>query len=223
MATVFLTGGTGYLGQATTRTLLARGHRVVVLARPESRSRATAASEIVVGDALQGDSYAALIPVGATLIHLVGPPNPGPGKGASFERVDLGSVQAMIPAAQRAGIAQVVYVSVAHPAPVMHDYIDARMRAEALLRRSGLPVTVLRPWYVLGPGHRWPYLLQPLYWIGERLPATRETARRLGLITLRQMVDAIVHAAEHAPTSGWRTLDVSAIRALRVSASSASS
>ena len=23
--------------------------------------------------------------------------------------------------------------------------------------------TILRPWYVLGPGHRWPYALKPMY------------------------------------------------------------
>jgi len=43
-----------------------------------------------------------------------------------------------------------IYVSVAHPAPVMSDYIAARLEAEALLRDSGMKVTILQPWYVLG-------------------------------------------------------------------------
>ena len=78
---------------------------------------------------------------------------------------------------RRRGAAQArrfVYVSVAHPAPVMHAYIDVRVRVEQLLRESPLPCTVLRPWYVLGPGHRWPYLLIPLYWL------LRELCRQLG-------------------------------------------
>jgi uncharacterized protein YbjT (DUF2867 family) len=90
-------------------------------------------------------------------------------------------------------------VSVAHPAPVMKAYTAARAEGEALLAAAGLRATILRPWYVLGPGHRWAYALAPLYWMAERVPSTRETARRLGLVTLGQMVAALVHAVEHPP------------------------
>jgi nucleoside-diphosphate-sugar epimerase len=143
----------------------------------------------------------------------VGTPHPGPGKGASFQHIDLGSVREMVPAATAAGVRHVVYVSVAHPAPIMHAYIAARASAESLLRDAALPTTVLRPWYVLGPGHRWPYLLLPLYWLWERREATRDRARRLGLVTLAQMVAALVHAVEHPVLAGTRILDVPAIRA----------
>jgi len=34
---------------------------------------------------------------------------------------------------------------------------------------------VVRPWYVLGPGHWWPYALVPFYWIAELLPPARES------------------------------------------------
>ena len=64
---------------------------------------------------------------------------------------------------------------------------------------------------VLGPGHRWPYLLLPGYWLLERLPATRDGARRLGLVTLEQMVNALQFAIE-SPITGVRALDVPAIR-----------
>jgi len=52
---------------------------------------------------------------------------------------------------------------------------------------------------VLGPGHRWPALLLPLYALFERLPATRDATRRLGLVTLEQMVSALAYAVEHPP------------------------
>jgi hypothetical protein len=65
---------------------------------------------------------------------------------------------------------------------------------------------------VLGPGHRWPYLLLPGYWLAEHLPATRESARRLGLVTLAQMLAALVFAVEH-PATGIRVVDVPGIRA----------
>jgi hypothetical protein len=77
-----------------------------------------------------------------------------------------------------------------------------------------LTATFVRPWYVLGPGHRWPYLLAPFYAAAEWLPATRDGARRLGLVTLAQMTRALVAAAESPPAAGTRRIvDVPGIRA----------
>jgi hypothetical protein len=45
-----------------------------------------------------------------------------------------------------------------------------------MVRESGMNATILRPWYVLGPGRQWPLLLKPMYWLMERIPATRESA-----------------------------------------------
>jgi uncharacterized protein YbjT (DUF2867 family) len=80
-----------------------------------------------------------------------------------------------------------------------------------MIRESGLNATILRPWYVLGPGRRWPVILKPIYWLMERIPATRESARRLGLVTIEQMVAALVRSVEH-PAQGVRILNVPDIR-----------
>ena len=77
---------------------------------------------------------------------------------------------------------------------------------------SGLRHTIVRPWYMLGPGHRWPYALLPIYWLMERLPSTRASAQRLGLVTLPQMVDTLVHAVENPPAHS-RIVEVPEIRA----------
>jgi uncharacterized protein YbjT (DUF2867 family) len=94
----------------------------------------------------------------------------------------------------------------------MRAYVAARAEAEAAIRASGMDATILRPWYVLGPGHWWPYALVPGYWLAERLPPTRETARRLGLVTVGQMVAALVAAVER-PARGVRVVEVPEIRA----------
>jgi nucleoside-diphosphate-sugar epimerase len=94
---------------------------------------------------------------------------------------------------------------------VLGDALRAETFAHAIAP-GGLPATVLRPWYVVGPGHWWPVVLYPLYAVGEWLPATRAGARRLGLVTLAQLVAALVHAVEHPP-GGVRLVDVPAIRA----------
>ena len=100
------------------------------------------------------------------------------------------------------GLAHLVYVSVAHPAPMMHAYIEVRSEGESTIARAGLTATVVRPWYVLGPGHWWPIVLIPLYALCELVPSTRATARRLGLVTIGQMVRALVNAVEHPPPRG---------------------
>ena len=200
---VFVTGGTGYIGHALLEALLARGHHVRALVRVASARRLPAGVGPVFGDALDADSYADEVPPADTIVQLVGTPNPGSGKADEFARVDLPSGLAAVDAAVQANVRHLVYVSVAHPAPVMQSYIDARIAVEARIRdacaTSWLAATVLRPWYVLGPGHRWPSLLAPLYALGRVLPHTREGARRLGLVTRAQMIAALVEAIEHPP------------------------
>jgi nucleoside-diphosphate-sugar epimerase len=72
--------------------------------------------------------------------------------------------------------------------------------------------TFVRPWYVLGPGHRWPMALIPFYRLLERLPGKRESAMRLGLVTIQEMAAALVWAVENPP-SGLRIISVPEIRA----------
>jgi hypothetical protein len=64
---------------------------------------------------------------------------------------------------------------------------------------------------VLGPGRRWPLLLLPAYWILGAMPKTRDTARRLGLVTLPQMVQTMANALDRPP-SGVRVVEVPQIR-----------
>jgi uncharacterized protein YbjT (DUF2867 family) len=213
MARVFITGGTGYVGQRLVRALLELGHEVCVLTRPGSASRVPAGATSVVGDALDASSFQHEVRAGDTLVHLVGTPHPSPAKAAEFRRVDLPSILASVAAARHAGAAHVVYVSVAQPAPVMHAYIAVRAEGEAALAASGLATTVLRPWYVLGPGHWWPLALVPLYALARLIPATRGGAERLGLVWLDQMVSALVRAVERPPAPGTLSLvDVPGIR-----------
>ncbi|MCC6317649.1 MAG: NAD(P)H-binding protein [Gemmatimonadaceae bacterium] len=212
MRQIFVTGGTGYIGRRAIEALLARGHTVRALCREAAVSRLPAGAIPVVGDALSGATFGDAVHAGDTFIQLVGTPHPGPSRAAEFERVDLVSARESVRVAVARGVHHFIYLSVAQPAPIMRAYVDVRRRGEATLATSGLRYTALRPWYVLGPGHRWPWLLLPLYALWERMPSTRDTARRLGLVTLEQMVAAMVRAVEHPPTSLARIVDVPGIR-----------
>lgn len=180
--------------------------------RKGSEGRLPPGCEPVLGNALDETTFSARVAPCDTFVHLVGVAHPSPAKAALFRSVDLASAQASGRAAADAGVSHFVYVSVAQPAPAMRAYVAARAEGEAFIRRQGMAATFLRPWYVLGPGHRWPTVLLPVYWLLERLPPTRDSARRVGLVTLRQMVSALVEAVE-SPARGVRVVDVPGIRA----------
>jgi uncharacterized protein YbjT (DUF2867 family) len=211
---VFVTGGTGYLGGPLLTALLARGHTVRALARRGSESRLPAGCEVVQGNALDGASFADRVAPADTLVHLVGVSHPAPWKERQFREVDLASVEASVAAARKAGVRHMVYLSVAHPAPVMKSYVAIRAECERRIAEAGLAATFVRPWYVLGPGHRWPYALIPLYALFERLPGSAGTARRLGLVRHAEMIAALVWAVEN-PAEGTRVMDVERIRSFR--------
>ena len=207
---VFVSGGTGYMGRALIPRLLAAGHEVVALARPGSERKLAAGVTSVTGDALDEATFALrLIQIDA-YVHLVGVAHPGPGKERQFREIDQASLEASVRAA--AGrVRNFVYVSVARPAPMMKAYQEVRAACEGSIRAAGLKASILRPWYVLGPGHRWPYALIPFYKLCEWIPATRDGATRLGLVTLPQMAAALVWAAENPPDD-VRVIDVPMIR-----------
>jgi uncharacterized protein YbjT (DUF2867 family) len=212
--TVCITGATGYLGRALSGALCARGHTVRALVRPGGAARVPPRTHAREVDVFDTAALAAAFDGGDTVVHLVGTPHPNPSKAAEFQRVDLGSARVCAGAAVRADVAHLVYVSVAQPAPMMQAYVEARASAEAAIAAAGLTATFVRPWYVLGPGHRWPWLLLPFYGIAVLLPSSRETARRLGLVTLAQMTRALVAAVENPPPRGARRIvDVPGIRA----------
>ncbi len=213
MANVFITGATGFMGRRLAAELLVRGHRVRGLARAGSESRVAIGSEITPGDPLRASSYVDALRGFDTLVHLVGVAHPSPAKKEQFASIDLASALQAVDAAKNAGVRHMVYVSVAHPAPVMRDYIAARSAAEATIGQAGLNASILRPWYVLGPGRRWPLAIVPVYWLMEVLPSTRESARRLGLVSADQMIASLACAVEN-PAHGVRVWEVPEIRAM---------
>jgi len=184
---------------------------VKALVRKQSQGNLPPGAGRLYGDPLRMDSYSTEVSPCDTFVHLIGTPHPSPAKAKQFQEIDLVSAQVATKAARDAGVRHFIYLSIAHPAPAMKAYIAVREQGEAMIRASGIPATFVRPWYVLGPGHWWPYAIVPVYWILERLPNTRESAQRLGLVTIRQMLNALVWAVENPPTE-IRIMDVPQLR-----------
>lgn len=192
------------MGRRLAEELLRRNHRVRCLVRKGSEQGAAAGSEVVVADPLNGASYGPNVAGCDTFVHLVGVAHPTPAKAAQFRSVDLASAKQAVAAAKGAAVDHFIYVSVAQPAPVMRAYVEARMEAEAAIRESGLNATIVRPWYVIGPGRQWPLLLGPVF---RFLPA------HLGLVRVEEMIATLAGAVGQRPPQGVRVLEVPDIRA----------
>ena len=210
---IFVIGATGYLGVQLIPLLIERGHQVTALIRQASGRKVPNGCQVVVGNPFDAATFTESLRGADTLVQLVGAPKPTPWKGPLFRAIDGPSALASIRAANATGIRHFLYVSVAHPAPIMQDYIAVRTECEVAIVKAGLIATILRPWYILGPGHRWPLVLLPVYRLLERFPGAREAAIRLGLVTIREMLAAMVWSIEHPPMS-VRVIEVPEIRLL---------
>ena len=192
---------------------MADGSQVNAVARPQSSAKLPARCDVIIGDVLNAQTYQDRVPSGSTFVHLVGTAHPAPWKGAQFRSIDLVSLQQSVLAAKHAAVDHFVFVSVAHPAPMMKAFIDVRVKCEQIIQDAGLTTTILRPWYILGPGHYWPYLLIPFYKIFESIPSTSESAVRLGLVKHRQMVNALARTVASKPAE-TQILETAALRSL---------
>ena len=166
---------------------------------PGSENKLPSGALPVLGNALDGASFAGAIPPGATVVHLVGTPHPNPAKATGIptrrSRIDQGHLAA----AQRSAVRHLVYVSVAHPAPVMQAYIAARQEGELLVRTSGIRATIV------SHGTSWGRVIAGLicwcrvYAILRWFPTARDGAERLGLVTRRAMIATLVRDRQASP------------------------
>lgn len=210
---VFITGGTGYIGKRLIRILLTDGFPVTALVRQQSVGKLPPGCSSVVADPFDASSYADAIPRGCTFIHLLGVSHPGPKKKQLFFSIDLASLKASVEAAKQAGVSHFVYVSVAqYPTKIMGDYQEARRQGEEAVLASGLKSTFIRPWYVVGPGHYWPLLFNPVFKLLELIPSTAVQAKSLALVSLKQMLAALRKVVETGPPTVNRVIEIKDIK-----------
>jgi len=80
----------------------------------------------------------------------------------------------------------------------MHDYQVCRPKREKVITKS-LKASIIRPCYIIGPGHYWPLLFLPLFKLLEIIPGTSSKAKTLRLVFLSQMLNTSAYAVEHPP------------------------
>jgi nucleoside-diphosphate-sugar epimerase len=182
-----VTGGTGFIGQHLVRRLLASGRRVRVLTRRGSEGKLAAdlreGAELAFGDLRDSASLEQAAQGAARIFHCAGHVLDW-GSETQFRATNVEGTRSLLEAARAASVRRFVHLSsiaaFGTPAPPYFDddspygdsddlYSRTKAEGEALVfgfgSAQGLPVTVLRPAVVYGPGGTW--LEEPLQMVRE--------------------------------------------------------
>lgn len=172
---VFLTGGTGFLGGVVATQLAAAGHEVRALVRDAARGGALLATgaTLRIGDVTDGRAVLAGMRDCEAVVHCAGWYRLGVCDGREAQRVNVDGTRHVLAAMRELGVARGVYTSTiavnsdTHGALVDEDhrfhgrylsvYEATKADAHALAEEAaadGLPLVILQPGAIYGPGDR---------------------------------------------------------------------
>lgn len=144
--TLALTGGTGFVGGHSIEAALARGHRVLALARRPQQPRDGV--EWIAGSLAEPAALDRLMARADAVIHIAGVTN-----AASREAFIAGNVDGTVAARRAAGKRPFVHVSsLSAREPALSTYGWSKLEGETAALAADGPVTAVRPPGVYGPG-----------------------------------------------------------------------
>jgi nucleoside-diphosphate-sugar epimerase len=228
MARVLVTGGTGFIGRHLVRRLAERGDRVRCLVRDPQRASTSAgpdapAVEYIQGDVMVPDALDAAVSGMEVVYHLAGATLPL--RRSDYLEVNAEGTHRLAEAcARRENPPVFLYISslaAAGPAKDDHaltencppqpvsEYGRSKLAAERYLRALAdkLPITVLRPPGVFGPGDPYTFKLFRLARWGLMFVPGRRVFH-LSWIGVADLVEAIILAAERGRRLDSTSADV---------------
>ncbi len=158
---VLVTGGTGYLGSAIVYALSRSGHEPVVFAR--RASHAGLPGSAIDGDVRDSAAVNAAVRSVDAVCHVAALVSLWRPRSQDFDDVNVAGLQTVLDACASHGITRIAYTSSflalppggAKDALEANDYQRTKVRAREVALRAvnqGLPVVVLYPGVVYGPG-----------------------------------------------------------------------
>jgi uncharacterized protein YbjT (DUF2867 family) len=135
MSRILVTGGTGVLGSRVASRLGARGHEVRILSR-RGAGRQTGGATVVAGELRSGRGLEQAVAGVQAIVHCA----------SAVWRARATEVDGMrnLIAATGAQRPYLLYISIVGVDRIPYFYYRAKLKAEQLLERSGLPWTILR-------------------------------------------------------------------------------
>jgi NADH dehydrogenase len=202
VATVFVTGGTGFVGRAVVAALAARGHRVRCLMRPGSERRAPRREgvEMVAGDVTAPGPLPEAIRGADTVVHLVGIIREAPRRGITFERLHTEATRHVVGAARQAGARRFLHMSALGTREGARSrYHRTKWAAEQAVRASGLDWTIFRPSVIFGPGDGFVTLLARLVRLPV-VPVIGDGRNRLQPVAVEVVAEGFARAVDRPAT-----------------------
>jgi len=145
-------GGTGFVGSYIVDALLDAGHEPHVLVRSGSEAKLHRAGEckVTTGDLESPDAVDALVSGCDAVIYNVGILREFPGKGITFDALQYRGAKTVAEAAKRAGVRRFLLMSANGIDSAQTPYQTTKLKAEAMIRDSGLAYTIFRPSVIFG-------------------------------------------------------------------------
>ncbi|HSM29994.1 MAG TPA: NAD(P)H-binding protein [Woeseiaceae bacterium] len=145
-------GGTGFVGSYVVDALLDAGHEPHLLVRSGSEDKVHRASEcrITKGNLDSSDAIDSVVSGCDAAIYLVGILREAPSQGVTFEALQYRGAEAVAEAAKRAGVRRFLLMSANGIDSAETPYQTTKLRAEAMIRESGLDYTIFRPSIIFG-------------------------------------------------------------------------
>jgi uncharacterized protein YbjT (DUF2867 family) len=201
---VFLTGGTGFVGSAVLRRLIAAGHTVRSLVRPGSEGKLAVRQgvEIHRGDANDSASLQGAMADCEAVIHLIGIIREFPARGITFARLHVEATAHVLEEAKRQGIRRYLHMSAnGARAGTSSGYLGSKWQAEELVRASGLDWTIFRPSLIHGAGDQFINMLAKLVRLLPVVPVLGDGQYRLAPVYVRDVAEAFTRALESTAAS----------------------
>ena len=216
---VLVTGASGFVGRPLVDALLGAGHPVRAAARNPGRlSLPPECEPVAVADFTRRVDWAPLVKDVDAVVHLAGIAHVGPGVAADvYDQVNHRATADLAAACVQAGVRRLVFLSSVRaqsgaaapgilresdPAQPTEPYGRSKLAAEAAVRASGVPWTILRPVMIYGPGAKGNLAqLMRLADTPVPLPLARFANRR-SLLALDNLIGAILHVLGNAPCAG---------------------
>jgi dihydroflavonol-4-reductase len=215
-ALVFMTGATGFIGGRLARALMTRGYRLRCLVRTPSRASDLAAmgAELQIGDASDEVAMRRGMTGARFVCHLAGTYDLGLVDEAAMMRVNVDGTRALIAALRASDIERALYTSstvalgpakhvgtdddVYHgPYPSIYHRTKTEAHHLALAaQRDDLPLVIICPALVYGPGDRGPSGRYVVDVLRHRVPALSSKPAWFSYAHVDDVVSGMVGALE---------------------------
>ncbi len=202
---VFVTGGTGFVGQQVVNQLLTAGHQVTCLVRSGSERKLAQHEQLRFhhGDATEAESLRGGMDGCQAVIHLIGIIREFPKRGITFTRLHREATRNILEAARATGVQRFVHMSANGTREgATSPYHRTKWDAEQLLRASELDWTIFRPSLIYGPDDQFVNMLVELIRKLPVVPVIGDGQYRMSPVAVEDVATGFVRALENPASIG---------------------